>query len=288
MTSMAPEAKSGIVDRLRNIDRRIIFIFVAASVVIPLMFPLGLPLKSSPPSRALFQEIESLQRGSVVLMAFDYDPATEVELGPMSLAILKHCFRKGHKVVGLALWPQGAGLARATFSEAGSDYNVKYGVDYVNLGFKAGGLVVIDSLGKSFHESFPKDVDGTPLEDLPLMKNINTYADIDFVMSMSAGDPGLPFWIMMAQGRYGKKVGGGCTAVSAPMLYPYYPNQLVGLLGGMKGAAEYELLVGEKGAATKGMDAQSIAHALIVLFVIIGNIFYFVGKRRAKRGGGVI
>ena len=131
---MAPATKRGIVDRLRDIDRRIIFIFVAASVVIPLLYPLGLPLKSSPLSRSLYREIEGLQPGSVVLMAFDYDPATEVELGPMSLAILKHCFRKGHKVVGLALWPQGAGLARATFSEAGADFDVKYGVDYVMEG----------------------------------------------------------------------------------------------------------------------------------------------------------
>ena len=288
MSSTAKVERRGLVDRFKDIDRRIIFIFIAAAVVMPLLRPIGLPLKSSPPSRALYQEFENLPRGSVVLMAFDYDPATDVELGPMSLAILKHCFLKGHKVVGLALWAQGAGLARASFLEAAKGFNLVYGVDYVNLGFKAGGLVVIDALGKSFDRSFPKDIDGRPIEELPLMKNVKTYADIDFVLDLSAGDPGLPFWIMIAQGRYGKKVGGGCTAVSAPMLYPYFPNQLVGLLGGMKGAAEYELLVDAKGAATKGMDAQSIAHAAIVLFVLIGNIFFFVGRRREKRGGAQI
>jgi len=288
VSSTAKEERRGLVDRLKDIDRRIIFIFIAAAVVIPLLRPIGMPLKSSPPSRALYQEIDNLPRGSVVLMAFDYDPATDVELGPMSLAILKHCFLKGHKVVGLALWAQGAGLARASFSEAARGFSVEYGVDYVNLGFKPGGLVVIDSLGKSFDRSFPKDIDGRPIEELPLMRNIKTYADIDFVLGLSAGDPGLPFWIMIAQGRYGKKVGGGCTAVSAPMLYPYFPNQLVGLLGGMKGAAEYELLMDAKGAATKGMDAQSIAHAAIVLFVLIGNVFFFVSRGREKRGGAQI
>ncbi|MBN1593678.1 MAG: hypothetical protein JW941_10595 [Candidatus Coatesbacteria bacterium] len=287
MSSMAPEMRVSIVERLRNIDRRVIFVLVAAAVIIPLLHPLGLPLKSSPPSSSLYREIENLGPGSVVLMAFDYDPATDVELGPMSLALLKHCFSRGHKVVSLALWPMGASLARASFAQTAEEFGAKYGVDYVNLGFKAGGIVVIDSLGKSIHESFPKDVDGTPLEELPLMRNINSYADIDFVLGLSAGDPGLPFWIMIAQGRYGKKVGGGCTAVSAPMLYPYYPNQLLGLLGGMKGAAEYELLIEAKGSATKGMDAQSIAHALIVLFVIIGNLFYFMGRSREKRGGQI-
>ena len=61
--------------------------------------------------------------------------------------------------------------------------------------------------------------------------------------------------------------------------------KMSGLLGGMKGAAEYELLIDTKGSATKGMDAQSSAHALIVLFVIIGNVFYFMGRRREKQGG---
>ena len=284
MSRAAPTRRS-IVDRLRDIDRRVIFIFIAAAVVIPLLRPLGLPLKASPPARALFREIENLDRGSVVLIAFDYDPATNIELGPMSLALLRHSFRKGHKVVGMALWPQGAGLARMSFSEAAKSFNVEYGVDYVNLGFKAGGIVVIDSLGRDISESFPTDIDGRPVETLPLMENIKTYGDLDFVIGLSAGDPGLPFWIMIAQGRYGKRVGGGCTAVSAPMLYPYFPNQLVGLLGGMKGAAEYELLVDAKGAATKGMDAQSIAHAAIVVFVIIGNVFFFISRRRERRGG---
>jgi len=283
--SVPVEARRSLVDRLKDIDRRVIFVFIAVAVIIPLVWPIGLSLKASPPARALFNEVESLPRGSIVLMAFDYDPATEIELGPMSLAFLKQCFRKGLKVVGLALWPQGAQLARTSFSEAAEGYDVRYGVDYVNLGFKAGGIVVIDSLGKNIRASFPVDVDGRPLSDLPLMKSIRNFADIDFVMSLSAGDPGLPFWIMIAQGRYGRKVGGGCTAVSAPMLYPYFPNQLVGLLGGMKGAAEYELLVGEKGPATRGMDAQSIAHAAIVFFILIGNIFFFISRRRQKLMG---
>ena len=51
----------------------------------------------------------------------------------------------------------------------------------------------------------------------------------------------------------------------------------------MPGAAEYETLVGEPGIGTSGMDAQSLAHLIIVLFIIFGNIGYFIERNKRKR-----
>jgi len=63
------------------------------------------------------------------------------------------------------------------------------------------------------------------------------------------------------------------------------------MLAGMKGAAEYEYAVRKimkdegieklpPAKAVKGMDANSIGHLLIMLFIIIGNLGYFAAKRR--------
>jgi len=70
--------------------------------------------------------------------------------------------------------------------------------------------------------------------------------------------------------------------VQAPTMLPYVneQQQLVGLLGGLKGAAEYELLINKPGFATKGMDAQSVAHLIIILFILIGNIGYFATRKQ--------
>lgn len=279
--------KPDLIERLKSIDRRIIFLFIAAAVIFPLLRPIGFPVKASPPAIALYNAVERLRPGSLVLMAFDYDPSTMAELYPMSLAILRHCFSRRLKVVALALWPMGAGLAREALHDIGvGEFGLRYGTDFVNLGFKAGGIVVIETLGSSIAEAFPADIDGTPVERLSLMRRARKLEDFDLVIDLSAGDPGIPFWVMIAQGRYGRKVGGGCTAVSAPQFYPYFQSgQLVGLLGGMKGAAEYELLANAKGEATKGMDAQSVSHAAIVFFVIVGNVFYFLSRHRSKRRG---
>ena len=42
-------------------------------------------------------------------------------------------------------------------------------------------------------------------------------------------------------------------------------------------------IIGSPGIGTSGMDAQSIAHLVIVLFIIFGNIAYFIEVQRAKK-----
>ena len=62
----------------------------------------------------------------------------------------------------------------------------------------------------------------------------------------------------------------------------------------MPGAAEYESLVDNKlremgkiskpGKATGMMASQSIAHVMIVLFIIFGNISYYVTRKKSREG----
>ena len=85
----------------------------------------------------------------------------------------------------------------------------------------------------------------------------------------------------------------GCTGVQAPLLYPYIPQQLPGLLAAIKGASEYESLVmgkyGGEGVSGKYLEAQRrmgpqlVAHVLMVLLIFAGNIIYFVERKREAR-----
>ena len=52
-------------------------------------------------------------------------------------------------------------------------------------------------------------------------------------------------------------------------------GQINGLIGGLQGAAEYETLIGRKGMAVAGMDAQSATHFVIIVLVVLCNVFYF-------------
>jgi hypothetical protein len=270
----------------KQIDRRIIFLLIFLGVALPLIITIGFRLETTKIVENVFQMVDNTPSGSTVLISFDYDPASKPELHPMGKALLYHCFKKDQKVVITALWPMGVVMAQEILKQLKEDFPDKvYGIDFVNLGYKAGGMVTIQAMGKNFRSVFPKDMNGTKLEELPIMNDINNYEKFGFVFSLSAGAPGIKEWVMVAHDKFGKQTAGGVTAVSAPAMLPYVneQHQLTGLLGGLKGAAEYEMLIKNPGTATSGMDAQSIAHIIIIVFIIIGNINYYRNKKNLRK-----
>lgn len=270
-------------ERLQDIDRRIVFLFVAVCVILPFIFPLRLPVAVGPSTRGLYEAMEALPEGSIVMLAGDYSPDGMPELQPMTLALYRHCFGRNLRVISVCLWPEGPPLVEAAHQQVAQEYGKEYGIDYVNLGYTTGGPNAMVEMGTSIPGLFPRDFYLAPVEELPLMSGIANFADIDFLLSISAGTPGTREWVQQVQSRFGVRMGAGVTAVSAPNFYPYMESgQLVGLLGGMAGAAEYETLIEQPDTATRGMDAQSAVHLLIIVFVILGNISYLLSRRRGE------
>ena len=272
----------------RKIDRRWLFLLIFLGVALPLIFTIGLPIETSKNVRIVYKLINETPPGTKVILSFDYDPASQPELHPMAKAIMRNCFERKIKVIVTALWPMGVLMAEDNFSELEHEFpNIIYGEDYVNMGFKAGGIVTIQAMGKDFREVFPKDMNATPIDDLPIMDGINNFDNIGFIFALSAGDPGIKQWVQVAHDTYGVQTSGGVTGVSAPAILPYVneQGQLTGLLAGLKAAAEYEKLTKKPGTATTGMDAQSVAHLIIIIFIAIGNINYWRNKKAEKKRG---
>jgi hypothetical protein len=274
-----------ILEKLDTLDRRIIFIFIGLAIVVPLFLPVNLDFSVTPPVQSFYDAIENLPPGSKVLVSCDYDPGSMPELYPMNVAVFYHLLSRNLKIITMQLWPAGTPLAQSAMSEVLKDFpNKKYGEDWVNLGFKEGREVVMVSMGTSIPETFPTDYQGKKLADLPIMHGVTNFDDFALLVNISGGLPGTKEWVLQVQSRYHVKLGSGCTAVSAPEFYPYVQSgQLVGLLGGMKGAAEYEKLVKRPGTAARGMDAQSVSHIVVFLFILIGNIAFFSLKKEKKR-----
>jgi len=270
-------------DRILKIDRRWIFLLVGVAVVLPFFFPLGLPVVVTSPVQSLYDEVDKLPSSSQpLLMSIDYAPATLPELEPMSLAILRHAFENDVNVAVMTLHPAGYGLAERALLQAAEEYGKVYGEDYVFLGFQPGVSAVILSLGVNIRNVFPEDAYGTSLSQIPMMDGVRNFDDIPLAITL-AGWSAAEAWIYYAVEPYGQKVAAGVTAVMATDYYPYLgAGQLVGLLGGMRGAAEYEALVDHPDQGARGMDSQSIIHMLIIALIIVGNIAYFVTGRARK------
>ena len=172
--------------------------------------------------------------------------------------------------------------------------------EHVQFDYKVGGFVVIKGIADNFREIYKQDINGNSIDEINIMNGINSVEDFDLVFDFSAGVPGNAEWVQYACDPKGVPLSSGCTSIMVTDAIPYIESgQLKGILAGMPGAAEYEKLVYdymileqnsnnkyivsdvmvERGKAHSRMSAQSVAHLLMVLFIIIGNLAYYFNRR---------
>jgi hypothetical protein len=125
-----------------------------------------------------------------------------------------------------------------------------------------------------------------------MCRDVENIQEMDMIINVSGAYPGTKEWVQYAVTPYPEiKLVAGCTGVQAPLFYPYIPEQIRGLLGAIKGAAEYEHLVvteflgddpDEKYLeAQRRMGPQLTAHLLMVGLILLGNwVFYMQRKQR--------
>jgi hypothetical protein len=282
---------------LTTIDRRWIFLLMALAVAVPILAQVQFPEIPTKLAQDTFDEIERLEEGDRVLMAFDFDPASEGELGPMATAFVRHAAEKKLRMYFLALWPVGPQMIDEAINKViRADFpHLVYGEDYVNLGFKPGQEGVIKVIITDFRGLYTTDDRGTNVDLIPMMRGVANVQAMDLIINVSAGYPGTKEWVQYAVTPYPDEVRmvSGVTGVQAPLFYPYIPEQLRGMLGAIKGAAEYEALVVEKygGAnvdpkyleARRRMGPQLVAHLLMVGLILAGNVVFFMQRSREAR-----
>ncbi|MEW6687054.1 MAG: hypothetical protein AB1393_12765 [Candidatus Edwardsbacteria bacterium] len=283
-------------ENLLKIDRRIIFLIIALSVLIPLVFPFSIKTNVMSPTKKLFNAVEEINpENQGILISTDYDPQTMPELQPMYTALLRHAFAKRIPILVMSSYIQGLGLAKRGLDEVTNEFNrsaktlndsILYGRDYVLLGWPPLWLAAVLRMGSDISQAYPADYYKNRTAALEVMKRIKNYNDIGIVISIAGS--GIPqSWVTFVNTRFGVRIGTGATAVSAADFYPFLnTGQITGMMAGLKGASEYEFLVNTcykltgRTPATRGMSSQSIAHLAILILVVIGNIGYFVTRRK--------
>ena len=292
--------------KLGNLDRRIIFLLIGLAVLIPLINPnlIDLPLGEDRNTRVVYDSISNLNTNDKVLVSFAYGASTKPEVHPMAVGLLNHLFSKGVKVYIVSLWPESPIMAEQAISSVRNSnlFSIEDGIDYVMFDYKVGGFVVIKGIADNFRDIYQQDKNGKSINDLPIMEGIYDVTDFDFVFDFSAGVPGNAEWVQYACDPKKVPLSSGCTSIMVTDAIPYVESgQLKGILAGMPGAAEYEKMVYDfmvneqinnnsfinpqgnivKGKAYARMSAQSVAHLLMVLFIVIGNIAYYYSRKES-------
>ena len=274
--------------KLQNVDRRILYVLIALVISVPLLMkPARHPHVIFAEVQNAYKTIDSVPEDKIVLVSTVWGAGTIAENGPQTEALMRHMFTRGVKFVVLSWDPAGTELGYQIGAKLEKELGKKYGVDWAHLGFRVPQLQqVISGLSENFPKQLKQDRFNTPLDRIPVTKNVKDYQQIGTVVEITPSGT-LEMWI--AYLTMPKKIPlVFCpTAVMAAEAYPYLDSgQLRGMLNGVIGAAQYETLIGQENERTYAAAAAwalSAAHIFIILLIVLGNLGYLAARRAEER-----
>lgn len=287
---------------LSKLDRRIIYLIVLVLVSWPIATDFILPPVRMSQAEQSFELIEKLNfpQGSIAFLALDWGPSTVAENGPQSALVLEHLMRRR---IPVALFSQ-YHLATPALESLPKDVSEKlerlypnerwvYGVDWVNLGYRPGAGILLQSLPKSedLAETLNQDANGTKLKELQAFRGVKTIRQIgllaQFTGLMGTFNDYVRFFKL---DDYRPVFLHGCTSITIPDAYTYLDSgQLDGLLEGNAGAAWYATLMQarypdrEKDKFLISNTALGVAHLVLIALIALGNIGMYIARYRANR-----
>jgi hypothetical protein len=274
----------------QNIDRRILYLILLVLVVIGLLVPIPLPLVVGPQARALYNAVERAPQDKLAIISTNWSASTQGENRPQTEVILRHLMHRHIRFALMAFDQQSTNLARELVEELAPEYGYVYGRDWVNWGYRADVNGTLKGIVLSIPDTFKTDsqqrIPLTDINRLPVMRGVHNTKDVGIIVEISPSGV-YKAWIQFVVGSTPAKFGYGPTSVMAPELYNYIDaGQMVGMMFGIKGAAEYERLLIENGIVKKaGFTTRAIAPvslSVVLLFVLIGLGNY--GMYAARKG----
>ena len=279
-----------LANKLQNIDRRILYLLIAAVITVPLLMRPGQhPRTVFVEVKNAYKTIDSVPKDKIVLISTIWGPGTVAENGPQTEVLMRHMFKKGIKFAVVSWDQAGSELTYQIGEKLAKEMGKKYGNDWVHLGFRVlYPQVVIRGMALNFPKVMEYDRFHTPLSKLPAVAGVNDYKDVGAVIEITPS-PTVEFWIAYFTGPYKVPLVFCPTAVMAAEAYPFLDSgQIKGMLNGVIGAVQYETLLGMVNVKTDAAAtawALSSAHIFIILLIIVGNLAYVISKRSARQGG---
>ena len=283
--------------RGQRIDRRVLYGLLALFVALPIAFPIPQPRPVvMPETQAFYDTIEKLaadpaENKKLVIVSTNYGGGTLAENQTQTEAVLRHLMQhRLHFAIFSFATPQGRELGRAVADKLQPEFKYVYGEDFVDLGFRPADAIepLLKTAVDDFPAAFVKDVKGTALAQLPMMANIKTVNDVGLIIEITPSET-LPPWLQFFQ-RAGEKpipTLYGPTAVMGPEKYPLLKSgQLQGMMLGLRGASEYETLLGIEGFGHRGGASLSLSHLLIIGLIALGNAGMWAERRLRKQREG--
>jgi len=281
---MGEEKGFDVFKRMATYDKRWIYVLLFILVLAPLLSPIGMPISVSDWTKDYYDKVNALKEGDIVLDSWDMEYSGYMELKPGVLASHRMFIEKGVKLCITLNHPEGLAIPAEVFGPLKSvmdQYDYTYGDDYIILGYVLPNEAAVASMATDFHGAVSVDWNGESIAGT-FLDNIKDGGDFVMVASYTTGIVsgaiirhfGQTFGIPIVRNAIGVMISAQTAYLDAGVIDA--------LLGSTRGGAELEYLIHAPGPGLKSMDAFTLGHYMLIIFIIIGNIGHLGWKKRAE------
>ncbi|MBL8045051.1 MAG: hypothetical protein JNL09_00840 [Anaerolineales bacterium] len=318
-TSTAPKKRLSV-PWLRWLVTALLLLAVAARLIFPEQlngfFPSPTTQKTvSAEVDDTWGTIESLPVNKPVLIAFDYEPGQQGEVGLLAESVTSHLIRRGLRLVAVSTSPTGAAVGQELLTKLASLPTLQpqpyiEADHYLNLGYLAGGPIGIAQFARSPASLVSRDFRGNAevtltvnkvpikLWDLPLLNSVASITDFGALVVFTASPENARQWFEQTEVLRNSveprvPIIFVTSASAAPLVRPYYEversatgNAQAGLVSGPTAILEYEAKAGTAADLSfTYWDMVGYGTVMVGLLLVIGNLVYgFRQLWRQQRG----
>ena len=268
-------------ERLAKTTRfyQIIWALCLIGMFIPLISPLGLPVVVSEPVIEHYNHIVDLPEGSVIAVSFGASASLLDEQEAQFLATWRTIFAQGHKVIFYCTTEDSPIVIRNELEVVVPEsYGYTYGTDYVILPYSPLEEAGQAAFAQNIRSIYSTDIQGTSLDAIPLMEDINDETGIDLLIFQYTACTSVEWVVRQWVVPYNKPVLGTTLGCCGPMAAPYYPTQVQGFLSGSGAGTELEVISGNPGPGAAMSDAKNLGILPFLAAILWMNVKPFIGK----------
>jgi len=257
-------------------------VFIVATIIM-MLYPIGIPFGVTDEVKRVYQLVQNIPSGSVVLLVTDFDSSRMTEIGYPMISLANHMMARGLKLITATIHRDGA----STWVNLCGPYlkfpaNTKYGVDYVWFAMTPGEEAGMAALRSDFWAATGVDYYGTPVAQIPLMQKVHRGEDFAFSAVGSSDATGPVKWLRQWGASFPIPMIVVVHLGGVPTVMPYVgiSGGFISILKAMHASAEYDLLTQIKGPAIATMDTLSMGAIVVMGFVVVANIGLVIERRR--------
>jgi len=250
---------------------------------IPLIHPLGLPTPVSKQVKDYYNTIKNLPEGSIVAVSFGASATLLDEQEAQFLATWKILFETKQKVIFFSTTEDGPMVLNMNLNKVKPEsYGYVYGEDYVRLGYAFLGEAGQAAFSENIRSVYTSDFYGTNLNNIPLMKDINSFEDIDLLIYEYTSCTDIEWAVRQWVVAHNTPTIATTLGCCGPMAAPYYPTQVQGFLSGSVAGTELEIISGNPGPGAAISDASNLGIIPFFIAILHTNVEYFMQRRKEK------